>query len=261
MVQWYKLPNLKKDDYVPLYVQLSNILGNYIRENGLDEGETIPSENDLTAHYHISRNTVRQAFQILESQDIIRRMRGRGTFVAVPKRKQALTGLKIIETRLRELGVEVANQPLYIQETFPPRDWGRRLGLASSDKAVLLRRIKTADGVPFALEERVFPLDVGRCFSEEDLKYRSVNLLLDAFPQHKVLHVLYNFTSSPLTATEAKELKVDRSEPVVRRVGLYRNSEDNPVMFGRLTFLADRIELKFEFIRSEDENWTAIAMS
>ncbi len=157
--------------------------------------------------------------------------------------------------------MEVANKTLYIRETFPPRDWSRLLGLAPGDKALLLRRVKTANGAPFALEEKAFPAEVARKLKAEDLKHQSVNVLIDSLPEYKVTHVSYTFTSSPLTAVEAKELEVDRSESVVRRMGVYRNSSAVPVMFGRLTFLADRIELKFEFIRSDDENWTTTVMS
>jgi GntR family transcriptional regulator len=261
MPKFNELINIDKNSYIPLYVQLSDILAKYIREKSLDEGDSIPSENDLTRYYGISRNTVRQAFQILESQDIIHRVRGKGTFVTRSKNKRSLTGLKIIETRLRDLGVEVANKTLCIRETFPPGDWGRLLGLAPGDKVLLLRRVKTANGAPFALEERAFPAEVGRKFKTEDLKHQSVNILIDSLPEYKVTHVSYTFTSSPLSAVEAKELEVDRSEPVVRRMGVYRNRSALPVMFGRLTFLADRIELKFEFVRSDNENWTAIVMS
>ena len=260
MTKFSEFTNIDKSSYIPLYVQLSDILVKYIRGNNLDEGDSIPSENDLTTYYGISRNTVRQAFQILESQDIIRRVRGRGTFVTKGKKKQSLTGLKIIETRLRDLGMEVANKTLYIRETFPTRDWGW-LGLTPGDKALLLRRVKTANGVPFALEERAFPAEVGRKLKAEDLKHQSVNILIDSLPEYKVMHVSYTFTSSPLSAVEAKELEVDRSESVVRRMGVYRNSSAMTVMFGRLTFLADRIELKFEFVRSDNENWTATVMS
>jgi len=261
MKKFNEFIKIDKSSYIPLYVQLSDILARYIRENSLEEGDSIPSENDLTTYYGISRNTVRQAFQILESQDIIRRVRGRGTFVTRGKEKQSLTGLKIIETRLRDLGVDTANRVLYVRETFPPRDWGRLLELAPRDKALLLRRVKTADGIPFALEERAFPAKVGRQLKAEDLKHQSVNILIDALPEYKVTNMSYTFTSSPLTAVEAKELEVDRSESVVRRMGVYRNSSAMPVMFGRLTFLADRIELKFEFVRSDDETWTAMVMS
>ncbi|MFO8089438.1 MAG: GntR family transcriptional regulator [Desulfatiglandaceae bacterium] len=87
MIKFNEFTNIDKNSYIPLYVQLSDILAKYIRENNLDEGDSIPSENDLTIYYGISRNTVRQAFQILESQDIIRRVRGKGTFVTRSKKK------------------------------------------------------------------------------------------------------------------------------------------------------------------------------
>jgi len=45
-------------------------------------GEMIPSENELSASHKISRPTVRQAFAELVSKGLLKKVKGKGTFVA-----------------------------------------------------------------------------------------------------------------------------------------------------------------------------------
>ena len=53
-------------------------------------GEKIPGEQDLCLQYGISRTVVRQALGDLEIQGIVRRQKGKGTFVAEPKINESL---------------------------------------------------------------------------------------------------------------------------------------------------------------------------
>lgn len=61
------------------------IVVNWIREqmnNGTFRlGEKLPSENELSAQFHLSRQTVRHAIDVLEQQQLVSRVQGSGTFV------------------------------------------------------------------------------------------------------------------------------------------------------------------------------------
>ncbi len=54
----------------------------YISDNGLEAGERFLSEKELCVAHNVSRQTVRQALGKLESEGVITRVRGSGTFVA-----------------------------------------------------------------------------------------------------------------------------------------------------------------------------------
>ena len=69
----------------------------YIAEHNLSADDRFLSENELCAIHNVSRQTVRQALNILENQDVICRVRGSGTFVKatgiMPVGRQANIGL------------------------------------------------------------------------------------------------------------------------------------------------------------------------
>lgn len=92
------IPNLKQD-HRPLYVQVSNTLSALILNQTYKAGERLPSEEELSIQLGVSRPTLRVAIGYLESQGLLERRRGIGTFIAIPKEKQIdAEGLEEIET-------------------------------------------------------------------------------------------------------------------------------------------------------------------
>lgn len=68
-------------DDLPKYLSLVNWVKSRLENNELKYGEKLYSENELSAMFNISRQTVRQAVGILEQEGIVERKRGSGTYV------------------------------------------------------------------------------------------------------------------------------------------------------------------------------------
>ena len=62
------------------YFDLMEDLRKQILEGSIKAGEKLPSENELSANYAVSRQTVRKALQILQDEGYIYAEHGRGTF-------------------------------------------------------------------------------------------------------------------------------------------------------------------------------------
>src|SRR5690348_16816348 len=80
---------LDRASFVPLHAQLTNILERQILAGTWAAGAAIPSESSLCTRYQVSRITVRRALGDLESNGLLRRERGRGTFVAGRSQRRA----------------------------------------------------------------------------------------------------------------------------------------------------------------------------
>lgn len=85
------------------YRELSNQLRNDIQTGVYEEGQKLPSENELADHTGYSRQTVRQAIGLLEDEGFLSRVRGSGTFVrsAVPRRT-ATHNIAVVTTYIGE---------------------------------------------------------------------------------------------------------------------------------------------------------------
>ncbi|MBU2702743.1 GntR family transcriptional regulator of arabinose operon [Sporomusaceae bacterium BoRhaA] len=66
----------------PKYLKVVHAIKKQIADNALCIGDRLQSENELSHFFGLSRQTVRQATSILESEGILERRRGSGTYVA-----------------------------------------------------------------------------------------------------------------------------------------------------------------------------------
>lgn len=65
----------------PKYIQLADMLRSEIQSGHYKDGQKLPSENELVALTHYSRQTVRQAMDILQREGLTVRIQGSGTYV------------------------------------------------------------------------------------------------------------------------------------------------------------------------------------
>src|SRR3990172_1447965 len=83
-------------------------------------GQRLPSEPELAKQLGVSRATLREAMRTFETQGLIRRRQGSGTFV-VGKVAVLDSGLEILEsidTMAKRMGLEVSISDLQIEELF-----------------------------------------------------------------------------------------------------------------------------------------------
>ena len=68
----------------PLYLQLRDALAERIASGEWKPGDIIPNEVDLARELGVSQGTVRRSLDLLESEHVVTRRQGRGTFVNDP---------------------------------------------------------------------------------------------------------------------------------------------------------------------------------
>ena len=65
----------------PLYLQLRDALAERIAGGQWKPGSAIPNENDLAREFNVSAGTMRKALDLMETERLLTRRQGRGTFV------------------------------------------------------------------------------------------------------------------------------------------------------------------------------------
>jgi DNA-binding GntR family transcriptional regulator len=74
--------SLDYDGPDPLWRQVADIVRGQIESGKLPAGRRVPSENTLAQEYGIARGTAKKALDSLVTEGLVRRVQGRGTFVA-----------------------------------------------------------------------------------------------------------------------------------------------------------------------------------
>ncbi|MCZ6833507.1 MAG: GntR family transcriptional regulator [Acidobacteria bacterium] len=67
---------------VPIYAQVVEQIRRLVAAGGLDSGDKLPSVRDLAASLRINRNTAAKAYQLLETEGVLKSRAGQGTFIA-----------------------------------------------------------------------------------------------------------------------------------------------------------------------------------
>lgn len=102
---------LQRDNSVPLYLQLSEILLHRILEGEWPPDTSLPSEPELCEEFEVARGTLRQALSKLETEGYVRRERGRGTFVNWGGDRQRAQGMP---------GSHIGFVVPYVRDSFVP---------------------------------------------------------------------------------------------------------------------------------------------
>ncbi len=139
----------------PLYLQLAAEFRSLVESGTWDVGAQIPPLDSLMAHYRVSRMTVRNALGELEAEGLVRRGRGKGTFVE--RRGPAVTELEL-PTTWEEA---VALSDLLGTHSFPTTQTTvttlPEIGMACRSMPAadyhFLRRVHHKDGVPYCYSE------------------------------------------------------------------------------------------------------------
>ena len=76
----------------PLYIQIAEGLLDRIESGQVSPGDRLPSERELSQMLGVNRMTLRRALELLESQGLLIRRQGDGTYVAEPKIERQATG-------------------------------------------------------------------------------------------------------------------------------------------------------------------------
>ncbi len=139
----------------PKHAQLTDVLADLaVSELGPDVA--IPSERELMTTYAVSRATVRRAIDTLVTDGLLRRIHGKGTFVARPRLESTLH-LASFSQDMRRRGLTPSTRSLALERERPPADVVEALGLGRSGEAWRIERVRLADGQPIALEQGWYP--------------------------------------------------------------------------------------------------------
>ena len=77
-----------------VYPRIAGAIRKKIEDREYPLGSKIPSERELAEEFYVNRMTVRRALSILESEGLIQRKRGSGTFASSVPRKGDVCRLK-----------------------------------------------------------------------------------------------------------------------------------------------------------------------
>ena len=146
-------------DKPTLYKQIRLDIERRILTGEWPPGHRIPFEHELMARYGCARMTVSKALSELAQADLIERRRRAGTFVRRPKFLSAVLNIPDIRAEITALGRSYGYQLVKRARRIANAADRARLGVRKTGKVIAIACRHSADGVPFAIEDRLIDLD------------------------------------------------------------------------------------------------------
>src|ERR1044071_2660392 len=142
---------LPPDDGRPLYRRLLAQLRSDIGSGRLRPGDVTPPELEIARSHGISRHTVRQAIVELAREGLLRRERGRGTFVSPPPIVRTLGSFYSFAHEMQVRGVEFHPRvlPRGVRPASGPA--AARLALPLGAPVVEMELLRLVEGAPVSL--------------------------------------------------------------------------------------------------------------
>lgn len=131
-------------------------------------GQQLPSEPELAKQLGVSRATLREAMRAFETQGLIRRRQGAGTFVVgkVPVMDSGLEVLESMETMANRMNLSVTVSDLHVEKVFADQEIARALDVQLATRMTRIRRVMQTNGRPAAYLVDTLPESILRA---EDL--------------------------------------------------------------------------------------------
>lgn len=170
---------IRKNGVVPYYAQLAELFRDAIVSGEWEPGRLLPSEQVVGEFFGLSRTAVRQALAELAAEGLVRKEKGRGTFVRGPRRTEfVVQELRGFFDEMSEQGKVVSTDVLLLETTTAPAEAAALLGIPTGSKVVQLDRLRRVDGEPICFTQTLLPLPRFAGLAGQDLTRSSLYELL-----------------------------------------------------------------------------------
>ncbi|MCE7006261.1 GntR family transcriptional regulator [Kibdelosporangium philippinense] len=135
----------------------------------------LPDERSLGEEFNASRNTIRDALDLLRADGLIERQPGVGTVVVGRKYAHGLDRLMGLAETLHEHGT-ITNEVRTATVIDAPATVAQRLECV---RAVYIERLRMLNDLPLSLDLTYLPVDIGEPLLAEDLRNRDIFGLIE----------------------------------------------------------------------------------
>ncbi|MGL5085816.1 MAG: GntR family transcriptional regulator [Clostridium sp.] len=235
---------IDKSSPIPVYYQLKNDLIKKIAQGIWKPGECIASERELCEVYGVSRMTIRQALGELVQEDILLKIKGKGTFVCEPtvKQEDMMSFTEMMKQTGRNLRTEVID--------FNKIDTPEHLTeIISLDQVYRINRKRIVDNQCIAVEKVYIPVDYCGYIDEKMLE-GSLFKILEEFgyivdhSQSSIAAVVMN--------SELKELfSVNESVPLLKMTSKTYTQKGKMLFLEESIYRSDKFVLQVNISRRE----------
>lgn len=139
------------------YISIANNLMDLIENKEYNQGEKLPSEQELMEQYGVSRDTIRKSLDLLEESGYIQKVRGKGSIVLdINKFDFPVSGITSFKELTKKMGKKSKTIVEYLELTLPSTRIKKKLELAEGDLIWKVIRVREIDDKRIILDKEYY---------------------------------------------------------------------------------------------------------
>lgn len=144
----------------PRYLQIAEQLIEEIKKGKYKPGTLLPTEAILQDTFAVSRVTIRKAMEVLLEQDLLKRVRGSGTYVKTPKAQHNAFELSGFIEEVSAQGREPSSKVITFEIQPSNALIAQKLQIEEGQLIYAIRRLRLIDKEPEILECTYLPVEM-----------------------------------------------------------------------------------------------------
>lgn len=231
---------LEANNATPLYEQLQIAIKNDILGGVYTLGERMPSEAELGMHYSVSRITVRRAVQELESEGMLERKQGKGTFICHRKFQNKMDSIMGFTDALSRMGRK-AGRVIHSKKIVPADDWlADVLQIEKGAPVLELKRTLYDESLPVLYDECYYPCDRFPGMLDKIQENVSTYQLMKEVYGVPLPRAHKRFNAAVADLETSERLHCSPGDPLFSIFKLTFDDDDRPVQISKSLVLASR---------------------
>lgn len=228
---------------MPLYLQLYEILKKKITDGEWEQNAMVPTESELMETFSVGRETVRRAVLKLVSEGYLYRRRGKGTFVCRPRPEDGMEQLVSFTSEMLARGYKPGTLVLNHDQRLPDQEVKSILNLPEGEEITYIKRLRTANDLPVAVEESYLNRAILGDVDEEKLGGSFYNYLVYD-KKLRLGRVMQEISSILADEDTAKLLEVEPGHPVLQLSRLIYDTDNTPFFWLTFRYRGDIYSVK-----------------
>lgn len=235
------------DSGIPLHLQVEKLLRQLIKIEEYQEGKLLPKEVEIAKRLGISRNTVRQATNKLENENLLIRKKGVGTRAVKETVSTKLSNWASFSEEMYSKGVKFVNYQINVSWEKANNVIASELQIEEGKEVLKLERLRGLDNGPFVNFVSYFHPRIGLT-GNEDFSRHLYEIL------EKDYATVPTISKEKINAIRAKKdiaakLKVEAGSPLLYRRRLVCDPGDRPIEYNIGYYRADSFTYEIDIRR------------
>lgn len=240
------------------HAQISDWLLTQIDNGGLKPDQKLPSENELAEKFDVSRVTVRRALQTLESDSIIYRSQGLGSFVKDNRTAQTLVKLTDFSEDMKNAGMSASSLVISFDQVAADAKLAGILEINEGNKVFRIERLRLGDNEPLAFDVTWLPYIYGQLISKEQLTQKTIYTILEKNYEIPVIRGCYKMSAVNSDVNVAKYLEIPEGTALFLIDRISYTLGNKPIYYQKRFYRSDKVLYEMRLERKEGDIRTGV---